>query len=97
MEVARRLLGGSKLGGRARQWVIIVLYIWKPLWKLDALAVLKHFAWKVGNDLLPTKTNLVWHHIGTDSLCPFCLDQPETAWHILWSCPSSVAVWQDCS
>jgi len=71
--------------------------LWKLLWQIEAPAVLKNFAWKVGNNLLPTKANLVSKHIEKDSQCPLCLSNDETICHILWECPSSVAVWQECS
>jgi hypothetical protein len=55
------------------------------------------FWWRLGNNLLPTKANLVKKKIITDPLCPICLLEPETSYHILWGCPSAVAVWQECS
>jgi len=30
-----------------------------------------------------------------DPFCPFCLTEVESAFHALWSCPASVAVWQE--
>lgn len=68
---------------------------WKAIWNLQAPAVLKNFVWKICNNLLPTKENLFRKHIVHDPLCPFCLVNTETTCHILWSCPSSVAVWQE--
>lgn len=29
--------------------------------------------------------------------CPLCLKEPKTLSHILWQCPSSTAIWQECS
>lgn len=48
-------------------------------------------------NLLPTKANLFSKKIVSDPLCPICRTKTETICHILWRCPSSVAVWQDCS
>jgi hypothetical protein len=70
---------------------------WKVIWQIEAPAILKNFAWKIGNNLLPTKHSLVHKRIGQDPQCPFSLVNPETICHILLACPSSVAVWQKCS
>jgi hypothetical protein len=60
-------------------------------------ADLKKFLRKVSNDIIPTKANLHSRKITPDPLCPICSREPETVSHILWSCPSSVAVWQESS
>jgi hypothetical protein len=57
--------------------------------------LLKYFTWKVNNDLLPTKEKLFQKHVTSDSLCSICTRLSETIFHILWSCPSSMAVWQE--
>jgi len=46
---------------------------------------------------LATKEKLFHKGITQDPFCPFCLEHIETASHLLWSCPSSEAVWQECS
>jgi len=68
---------------------------WNSLWCLDAPASLKKCAWKVSHNILPTKENLFWKHIIEDPPCPLCTLSPESTYHILWSCPSSMAVWQE--
>lgn len=68
---------------------------WKFLWSRDISPTLKNFAWRMGNDLLPTKCSLFQKGILEDPHCPFCLEHIETIFHVLWSCPSSVAVWQE--
>lgn len=62
--------------------------VWKTIWSLGVSVVVKNFAWKVGNNLLPTKELLVQRHIGQDPYCPFCLLSTESICHILWECPS---------
>ncbi|XP_062175909.1 uncharacterized protein LOC133880954 [Alnus glutinosa] len=69
---------------------------WQELWRLEAPAVVKNFMWKVGNDLLPTKGNLFQKNIVQNPNCPICLQETEDMLHILWSCKSSMAVWQEC-
>jgi hypothetical protein len=70
--------------------------VWSSLWSLQAPWVLKHFFWKVCNNALPTKDNLYRKKILQDPLCPICAHQVETVWHVLWACPASVDVWQEC-
>jgi len=67
--------------------------VWKTIWKLKVPAITKNFLWKICNNLLPTKENLFKKNIVQDPLCPFCRVDIETIGHILWSCPSSMAVW----
>jgi hypothetical protein len=57
--------------------------------------VVKNFVWKVCNDILPTKISLLWRKVVEDPFYPFCLIHPETPSHLLWTCPSSVVVWQE--
>jgi hypothetical protein len=71
--------------------------VWKRIWQLKAPAPVKNFCWRLCNNLLLTKENLFLRKIAPDPLCMFCLQEPETSYHILWGCPSSMAVWQECS
>jgi hypothetical protein len=68
--------------------------IWQAIWNLKAPEVYKNFAWKMCNNILPTKVNLQRKHVVQDSICPICYSSPEDLWHTLWSCPAAVAVWQ---
>jgi hypothetical protein len=56
---------------------------WKFLWSRDISPALKNFAWRMGNDLLPTKCSLFQKGIVEDPHCPFCLEHMETIFHIL--------------
>jgi hypothetical protein len=71
--------------------------IWKEIWKLSVPQVVRHFCWKVYNNLLATKVNLAAKKIIQSSDCPICLREPETIVHCLWSCPLPVAIWQEAS
>jgi hypothetical protein len=66
--------------------------LWTNLWRLPAPATVKNFVWKVGNELLSMKANLYKKHITP----PICLQEFDDVFHILWSCKSSMAVWQEC-
>jgi hypothetical protein len=71
--------------------------MWRKLWALKLPRVTKNFLWKICHNLLPTKERLFHKNIVPDPLCPFCLSETETSFYILWYCPSSLAVWQECS
>jgi hypothetical protein len=66
--------------------------VFKDIWSLQAPTVVKNFAWKVAHDMLPTKGNLYKKKIGSDSVCPICLQENEDIIHILWGCQSSMGV-----
>jgi len=70
---------------------------WKTIWALHAPTALKNFIWKICKNLLPTKENLYKMRIVSDNTCQLCLGDVETTFYVLWSCPSSVVVWQECS
>lgn len=56
---------------------------WKNIWDLQVLGVVKVFMWKAGNDLLPTRKNLLSKRIVTDARCPICKSEEETHMHVL--------------
>lgn len=53
----------------------------------------KNFMWRACHNILPTRENLLRRKIITDSRCPICGIEVETANHILWSCPLASDVW----
>jgi hypothetical protein len=67
--------------------------IWRVLWQLKMPNSDKNFLWRVCHSILPTCDNLLKRKILTDSRCPFCGIEPETATYILWSCPLASNVW----
>jgi hypothetical protein len=64
--------------------------------EMDVAPGLKNFLWKLGSNILATWENLFRKGILTDPFCPFCLANTEPTFHALWSCPASIAVWQEC-
>jgi hypothetical protein len=42
------------------------------------------FLWRVCNNLLPTKMNLMRRGVVKDARCPICEREAETMTHILW-------------
>jgi hypothetical protein len=86
-----------KLGERILLHAGEVHTMWKSIWSMQTPAVVKNFLWKVGNDLLPNKSNLLKKRISkTRSASPICLQLTEDTFHILWRCSFAMAVWQEC-
>jgi ribonuclease HI len=67
--------------------------IWSIIWQLDIKSVEKNFLWRACHDSLPTKANLCSRKIISDPMCPICEQVLESAYHILWNCPSACDVW----
>jgi len=90
LELERRLANKGECSRK-----LDIQSFWKFLWNLPLPSVVKNFVWKVCNDILPTKVSLLQRKVVEDPFCPFCLIHPETPSHLLWTCPSSVALWQE--
>jgi ribonuclease HI len=71
--------------------------VWKQIWKFPAPGVVRNFVWKLCSNILSTKDQLFRRHIVQDPVCPMCSNAEDTLWHMVWTCPASVAVWQECS
>jgi hypothetical protein len=89
-EILRRTASDGESSRRATESIM-----WRKIWSIPGALVLKHFIWKLYQNILPTRVNLFHKRIVTDSLFPLCSIELETSCHSIWSCPSAVAVWQD--
>jgi hypothetical protein len=72
--------------------------MWKLIWELQAPPMLKHFTWKLCHGILAAKSFL--HCKGiliTDPSRPLCNYASESIFHVVWSCPATMAVWQEAS
>ncbi|XP_042942776.1 uncharacterized protein LOC122276958 [Carya illinoinensis] len=68
---------------------------WKHIWSMNLPSKMKLFMWKVGNNLLATKSNLVARKVCDNSRCPICLKEAENVMHVLWLCPAANDVWAE--
>lgn len=66
---------------------------WRKLWGLRIVPRAKICLWKVLNDIIPTKVNLVKKGIDTFPLCSFCRKKPDSATHIFWQCKVTKGIW----
>jgi hypothetical protein len=66
---------------------------WKDLWALPVPNSEKNFLWRATHEILPTRENLARRKIIDDDSYPLCGLEQESAFHILWQCPSAMDVW----
>ena len=68
--------------------------VWKCIWQLKLPHKLRHFAWKVGRNILTTKDNLKRRKISVDDECVLCGQPEEITCHLLWFCKHARGVWE---
>ena len=59
---------------------------WKAIWHLNVPQKIKHFAWRAGQDILATKSNLAKRKIAPSGICELCGKEEEIVSHLLWFC-----------
>jgi hypothetical protein len=57
--------------------------IWKMIWTIKILNALKMLMWRVCNDLLPTKQNLLQREVVNDASSLICEREARTVKHII--------------
>ena len=67
--------------------------VWRDLWNMRVLNMIKHFARRACRDILAIKENLWKRCITKDNLCESCGKELEFACHIFWLCDSAKEVW----
>lgn len=65
---------------------------YKNIWKAKIPPKIKIFLWLVANDAIVTKDNMIKRNWKGDPSCYFC-QQPESANHLLFTCPVAKVVW----
>jgi len=86
--LSREVLGLEESSGSKNRCMI-----WPKLWKLHIPNKIKMFGWKVCQDILPIRENLVCQRIIKDGTCEFCIQASESMLHILWECGVAQDVW----
>jgi hypothetical protein len=71
--------------------------MWRRIWRIGGLRVVKLFMWQACNDILPTNENLLKQKVLTDALYPICKINIESMGHALWCCLAAQDVWHECS
>lgn len=67
---------------------------WDIIWTCKAIPKIKNMLWRLGSDILPTKSMLVYRHIGDNSVCPVCSSPSESWQHALIECPKVRLIWE---
>ena len=60
--------------------------IWTKIWKANVSNKIKVFAWKAGQNALPTLDNLIHRRVIENATCIFCQRDEEKVLHALWGC-----------
>lgn len=71
--------------------------VWKMLWKIDVPPTVKHFAWRLATDSLPTWNNKWRRQLESSPTCPICGRGDEDNFHPFLVCPKSVELWKKMS
>ena len=71
----------------------------RSFWKLVIPHNVAIFVWKLSKDRLPIRKNLQCRNILLEEqhqLCPFCSGEEEDNNHLIFTCPFSYQIWQNC-
>jgi hypothetical protein len=67
--------------------------IWDKLWKLNTPPKISHQIWRIMQNAIPTRANLLKKGILCDPICPICLSKVESANHLFLDCIWARQVW----
>ncbi|MBA0711565.1 hypothetical protein Golax_010732, partial [Gossypium laxum] len=62
---------------------------WKRIWKHKILLKIQVFAWRVGNEILPTNTKIATIRPTVNPACQRCGADKETLIHAIKDCPTA--------
>ena len=77
--------GGSNLDSQKK--------FWKGIWQLRVPNKIRHFAWRICNNALPTLVNLHRCSIVPSPIYAQCQNYPEDALHAIWCCETIKGAW----
>lgn len=66
---------------------------WKIIWESKTIPKIKNFLWRMGSNILPTKSKLFERHISDTNICPLCASDEETWHHAFFTCPKVSHLW----
>lgn len=67
--------------------------IWSGIWNAKIPQKLKHFMWKVCQNILPVKENLFKKRIFQTSICPICNMEAKSIEHLFFLCEWVRPIW----
>ena len=68
-------------------------HFWKQIWSLPLPHKIRHFAWRVCRNILPTKVNLMRRKVVQDDICDECRLEAESSGHLFRTYPKDREVW----
>jgi ribonuclease HI len=66
---------------------------WSSIWKVHAPPKTKHLLWRICRECLPTRSRLRNRYVQCPEVCPLCLTDEETDWHLLFNCVAVKEAW----
>ena len=69
---------------------------WKQLWKMKMHERNKMLVWRIGTNILPTRTKVATRVDPIDTSCPLCCEEEETSAHLFFKCLVAKAIWFGC-
>jgi hypothetical protein len=67
--------------------------LWKKIWSLKTIPRHQTLLWRILNEALPVRSELIKRGIHCSMICPRCYAKIETSNHVLWDCPIATKVW----
>jgi hypothetical protein len=67
--------------------------VWKKLWRIHSIPRHKMIIWRILNNSLPLRPELVRRGIQVSPLCPRCNAKMETTTHTFKECPKVTRIW----
>ncbi|XP_059629757.1 uncharacterized protein LOC132272673 [Cornus florida] len=68
--------------------------LWKIFWSIPTKRKIQFFLWQCAHDRIPVLSNLEVRGIVKDAICKRSGLEPESTFHLLCRCPSSLMVWR---
>ncbi|KAM1229134.1 hypothetical protein ACFX13_008346 [Malus domestica] len=87
--VARALVQSTSAGASSSEGSNAFSPLWKAIWRAKIPPKVKNFTWKISQNIIPTKVNLVRKGVHLDMECWACSGHPETDGHVFQHCINS--------
>lgn len=67
---------------------------WNSIWKLQIPPRVRAFLWRLAQQCLPTRSNLLASGIPCDDTCVTCEQLAESQIHVFFICPKAISFWE---
>jgi hypothetical protein len=67
---------------------------WKKVWKLNVPPKIRIFWWRLMQNYLPSKAELMRRHVTHEDHCEACGEQGESLYHVVFQCTHAIQFWR---